>query len=112
MNGRHSHPRITFFIQAPAAASAPASEPLPPPVPGQMTEGDPAMMGDYMSACKKFAEDPSASPLEKAFSAFAMDCTKRMGAMEAAKTDPVIGAAIRRQQGAPVLTPMGGFRPQ
>lgn len=30
--------------------------------------------------------------------------------MEAAKTDPVIGAAIRRQQGAPVLTPMGGFR--
>jgi hypothetical protein len=30
--------------------------------------------------------------------------------MEAAKNDPVIGAAIRRQQGAPVLTPMGGFR--
>lgn len=30
--------------------------------------------------------------------------------MDAAKADPTIGAAIRRQQGAPVLTPMGGFR--
>jgi hypothetical protein len=30
--------------------------------------------------------------------------------MAAAKSDPVIGEAIRRQQGAPVLTPMGGFR--
>lgn len=30
--------------------------------------------------------------------------------MAAAKTDPVIGEAIRRSQGAPVLTPMGGFR--
>ena len=30
--------------------------------------------------------------------------------MEAAKTDAVIGAAIRKSQGAPVLTPMGGFR--
>ena len=28
--------------------------------------------------------------------------------MDAAKSDPVIGAALRRQQGAPVLTPMGG----
>jgi hypothetical protein len=30
--------------------------------------------------------------------------------MEAARSDPVIGAAIRQQRGAPVLTPMGGFR--
>jgi hypothetical protein len=30
--------------------------------------------------------------------------------MTAAKSDPVIGEAIRRSQGAPVLTPMGGFR--
>lgn len=31
--------------------------------------------------------------------------------MAAAKNDPVIGEAIRQQQrGAPVLTPMGGFR--
>jgi hypothetical protein len=30
--------------------------------------------------------------------------------MAAAKSDPVIGEAIRRSQGAPVLTPMGGFR--
>lgn len=30
--------------------------------------------------------------------------------MTAAKADPVIGEAIRRSQGAPVLTPMGGFR--
>ncbi len=28
--------------------------------------------------------------------------------MTAAKSDPVIGEAIRRSQGAPVLTPMGG----
>ena len=30
--------------------------------------------------------------------------------MEAAKSDAVIGAAIRKSQGAPVLTPLGGFR--
>lgn len=65
-----------------AAPPVPPPDPTAPPVPG-------AMSGDYMSAMKKFADDPAASPemkqMASMFASFAADCTKRMGAMEAEK---------------------------
>lgn len=73
----------------PAAGPVVEATPVPPPA-CQMAAGEPDGDEAMMSACKKFAEDPNATPGEKmmaqmysAMSKKFSDMTKRFGAVEA-----------------------------
>lgn len=82
-----------FSAKFSSYADAPTAESTPPVAPaaapgggtGAMPQETPMGAEAMMAACKKFAEDPAATPEQKMMAAMYSDMTKRMGAMEAEK---------------------------
>ena len=67
--------------------------------------GQSASMSDMKGICLEDLDQTEAARIQRSLA----EERVKIKAMEAAKTDPVISAAIRQaRQGAPVITPMGG----
>ena len=79
--------KFSSYADAPTAESTPSVAPAAAPGggTGAMPQETPMGAEAMMAACKKFAEDPAATPEQKMMAAMYSDMTKRMGAMEAEK---------------------------